>query len=564
MQSGGRYQPGSELPGTREAVPLGDQLPQSADTEGASAPRAARRWWAAAAWAAAGLALYAFFVRISFSGRIDSDGANSALQAWDLIHGHLVMHGWLIGDATFYAFELPINGVMQLIFGLGSLATHLASALTFLIVAGCAVALAVADSRGPARAVRGAVALTVLAVPLLTMLTVWLLVEEPDHTGTSVFILISCLLIDRAPSRKFTAPLLCLILCAGQLSDLTVRYVAVPAIIVVCGYRVLATRKLRSGDAALVLAAAVSVPLESLLYSLMAHLGGFLMIPPKAQLAPPSLWRHHLPVVWLDIRELFGAVLRPDTKLGGLGAALGLICLIAAILGLGRVAWTWRRASRAEQLLAAAIVCNVGVYALSVMPLPSGYREIVALLPCGAALAARALVPARITGELRAFAAVTATALVALLPLSVAATRPAIGPAMGPAPGNGATAQTAPLTAWLEAHGLSYGVGGYWDASVISLQSGDKVRIRAIDLDRTTSAAEWKVNEPYWETNALWYDPSQYDASFAVADTRGIFSRTALEGFFGKPSATYRVENWYVLVYRTNLLRKILPPLKAQ
>ena len=564
MRSGGRYQSGSELPSAREAVPAGDQLRQSGDTEGASAPRAVRCWWAAAAWAAAGLALYAFFLRISFGGRIDSDGANSALQAWDLTHGHLVMHGWLIGDATFYAFELPINGVIQLIFGLGSLATHLASALTLLIVAGCAVALAVADSRGPARAVRCGVALTVLAVPLLTMLTVWLLVEEPDHTGTSTFILISCLLIDRAPSRRFTAPLLCVILCAGQLSDLTVRYVAVPAVIVVCGYRVLATRKLRSGDAALVLAAAVSVPLESLLRSLMAHLGGFWMVPPKAQLAPPRLWLHHLPVVWLDIRELFGAVLRPDTTLGGLGAALGIICLIAAIFGLGRVAWTWRRASRAEQLLAASIVFNVGVYAVSVMPQPSGYREIVALLPCGAALAARALVPARITGQLRAFGAVTATALVALLPLSIAATRPAIGPSMGPAPGNGATAQTAPLTAWLEAHGLSYGVAGYWDASVISVQSGDKVRIRAIDLHRTTSAAGWKVNEPYWETNALWYDPSRYDARFVVADTRGIISRTALKRYFGKPSATYRVANWYVLVYRTNLLRKILPPLKAQ
>ena len=141
---------------------------------------------------------------------------------------------------------------------------------------------------------------------------------------------------------------------------------------------------------------------------------------------------------------------------------------------------------------------------------------------------------------------------------------PSPAPAPPPAPGNGATAQTAPLTAWLEAHGLSYGVAGYWDASVISVQSGDKVRIRAIDLHRTTSAAGWKVNEPYWETNDLWYDPSRYDARFVIADTQGIFSRTALQRFFGKPSATYRVANWYVLVYRTNLLRKILPPLKAQ
>jgi hypothetical protein len=186
------------------------------------------------------------------------------------------------------------------------------------------------------------------------------------------------------------------------------------------------------------------------------------------------------------------------------------------------------------------------------------------MLPCGAALAARALVPARITGELRAFGAVTAAALVALLPLSVAATRPAIGPSMGPAPGDSGSAQTAPLTAWLEAHGLSYGIAGYWDASVISMQSGDKVRIRAIDLQQTTGAVGWKVNEPFWETNALWYDPSRFDARFAIADVRGVIPRTALERFFGKPSATYRVANWYVLVYRTNLLRKILPPLEAQ
>ena len=66
-----------------------------------------------------------------------------------------------------------------------------------------------------------------------------------------------------------------MILCAGQLSDLTVRYVAVPAVVLVCGYRVLAARKLRSGDTALVVAAVVSVPLESALRAAMVHFGAF-------------------------------------------------------------------------------------------------------------------------------------------------------------------------------------------------------------------------------------------------------------------------------------------------
>ena len=115
---------------------------------------AARRWQAVAAWVAGGLALFAFSLRISFGERVDSDGANSALQAWDLVHGHLMLHGWIMGDATFYAFELPLNGIVQLLFGVGSLAAHIGSALTYLIVAACAVALAVTGSRGPARASR--------------------------------------------------------------------------------------------------------------------------------------------------------------------------------------------------------------------------------------------------------------------------------------------------------------------------------------------------------------------------------------------------------------------------
>jgi hypothetical protein len=61
-------------------------------------------------------------------------------------------------------------------------------------------------------------------------------------------------------------------------ADLTVRYVAVPAVIVVCGYRMLAARKLRSGNMALVVAAVVSVPLESALRAAMVHFTAFVMV----------------------------------------------------------------------------------------------------------------------------------------------------------------------------------------------------------------------------------------------------------------------------------------------
>jgi len=509
---------------------------------------AARRWQAVAAWVAGGLVLFAFLLRISFGERVDSDGANSALQAWDLVHGHLMLHGWILGDATFYAFELPLNGIVQLLFGVGNLAAHIGSALTYLIVAACAVALAVTGSRGPARAVRCAVVIAVLAVPLLAVKPLLALLEEPDHIGTSVFLLLSFLLIDRAPDRRFTAPLVCVILCAGQLSDLTVRYVAVPAVVLVCGYRVLAARKLRSGDTALVVAAVMSVPLELVLQAAMAHFGAFVMALPQTRFSSPTLWPRHAWLTWLNVRVFFGSVASPDTKLGGAGAAVGLICLLAVLFGLARVIWTWRRASRAEQLLFAAIVFNVGTYLVTVMPSPGRYREVAAVVSCGTVLAARALVPARITGMSRAFAAVAATGLIALLSLAAAATRPPMSPA------------SAPLAAWLEAHGLRYGIAGYWDASIVTLQSGSRVQIRAVDLDRNIDGHPGlKIYVPGWESNDLWYNASRYDATFAVADSHGNYPAASFEHFLGKPAATFRVASWLVLVYRANLLQRILP-----
>ena len=141
--------------------------------------RRPRRWWSGAAWAGSGIVLYALALRISYGGRIDSDGANSALQAWDLIHGHLLLHGWLLGTRRSTSSNCRLSGSSSSCSGWAPFPTHVASALVFLIVAACVVALAVTGSRGPANAARSAVAVAVLAGPLLTMQTVWLLVEDP-------------------------------------------------------------------------------------------------------------------------------------------------------------------------------------------------------------------------------------------------------------------------------------------------------------------------------------------------------------------------------------------------
>jgi hypothetical protein len=525
-------------------------------------PRPRRRStppWQVAAWACAAIALLAFFVKISYGERIDADGANIALQGWDFIHGHVVMHGWLPGDATYYGYEVPILGVTELVFGLGARAAHVASALAYLIVAGLAVALAVTGARGTARATRAGVVVAVMAAPLLTAVTVWTLLEEPDHPGTAVFILIPALLIDRLPGRRIIPPLLSVFLCVGQLSDATVKYVMVPALMVVCAYRLLARRRLRSFDAAIAVAALVSIPLEYAVHAVLMHLGGYQAVTPHNKIATPGQLPGHVATTWQVIRTLFGAVDTSYTSLGLPGAAFGMICLLAAIVGLVKVAWTWRRASWADQLLAVTIVGFVIVYVISAMAQPDGNREISEILPCGAVLAARALVPSSITRGRRALAALAVAVVAGVFPLTIAASRPVAGPALGPAPGNGYSSPTAPLTDWLEAHGYRYGLSDYWSSSTVTVQSGNRVRLRAVTMVPSASGPFYVPHEPYWETNSLWYDASRYDATFVVA-RGGRDSPAMYEHLFGKPVAIYRVSVWTILDYQRNLLTE-LPPM---
>jgi hypothetical protein len=75
----------------------------------------------------------------------------------------------------------------------------------------------------------------------------------------------------------------------------------------------------------------------------MKRAGGFLMDQPRTVVAPPRQWLGHASAIWGAVRYLFGTFDQPDTLLGPVGAAFGMACLAAAVIGIVRVAWTWRR-----------------------------------------------------------------------------------------------------------------------------------------------------------------------------------------------------------------------------
>ena len=500
-----------------------------------------RRPLAATMWIIGCMALFAFYLRISLTAAVTSDGANNALQAWDMLHGHLLLHGWIIGDATYYALDLPVLALTEIFFGLCDLTSHVASALTYLIVTVSAVAVALTGSRGLARVARCGVVVAVMTAMFHVESNVPYLLGAPDHTGTSAVFLVSFLLIDRAPARRVTPPLLCAILCVGRIDDATIRYVAVPAIVLVCGYRALTAWKVRTGDAACALAAAASVPLASVVRAVMRHFGAYQMVAPKTAISPPWQWPHNAVLALHAVGVLFGveAGSSSSSLARSAGYVLGLACLLAAAAGFARVAVTWRTASRAEQLLCVAIVINISAYVISTVPVSGNPYEIAAVLPCGAVLAARAFVPGHIGDTWRDGIAVGLVAIGALLPLTAAAAQPA------------AAVPTASVSAWLKAHGLTYGLAGYWDSSVITLQSGNQVQVRTVTMYGS------QVFRYDWETNTLWFDASRHDATFVITDLAGSGLSPSAESYFGKPVTTEHIAQWTILIYHKNLLEQV-------
>src|ERR1035438_3871239 len=65
------------------------------------------RWRGAAGWAVTPVALFFCYLRVSQTEPGDSYGAVFTLQAWDMLHGNLLLHGWWLSDVSFYTTELP-------------------------------------------------------------------------------------------------------------------------------------------------------------------------------------------------------------------------------------------------------------------------------------------------------------------------------------------------------------------------------------------------------------------------------------------------------------------------
>ena len=359
------------------------------------------RWLEPAAWTLGALLAFVCYLRISRALATNSDGASQALQAWDMLHGNLVLHGWQLSDVSFYTTELPEYMLVELLRGLNADVVHVASAMTYTMAVVLAALLARSTATGRAALARVLVTAGIMIAPQLAP-GVAIVMSSPDHFGTSVPVLVVWLILDRARPRWYVPILAAVLLAWAVVADQLVLLIGVLPLAIVSATRlyqaVVIERhplKRQRYDLALLAAAVTAAAAADVAFKILRASGGYLLHPPPDQfLAEVQLIPRSLSVTGEGLLVLGGAdFLGHQLSLGTVVLLLHLGGVILAGLG------TWVAAKRflrdrnlVDQLLVVAIAANLAAYIVSTRAYGiAGTREIAPVLPFAAVLAGRLL-----------------------------------------------------------------------------------------------------------------------------------------------------------------------------
>ena len=497
---------------------------------------------------AAAVVLMVCYLRVAGTVPVTSDGAGNALQAWDMLHGNLLLHGWWVTDVSFYTTELPQYTLVEAAAGLRPEVVHICAAMTYTLL----VLLAAYVARGRARGAEGVVRAVLAAGVMLAPepgVAVQVLLMEPDHVGTAVPVLLLLLLLDRGRPSWWQPVAAFVVLGVAIVGDPLTEVIGVLPLAVLCLARIASARLRRRAplrslwyEISLGCAAVAAVAAAEVAKRLIIALHGFSTNQGNWSLVSLSTVRANIPMVARNFLSLFGADV--GSAPGGLqqafavvhlaGAALVLAALVLAAVRLIRSLWSRAQgpgpdgaasapADLVSGLLVLAIVFNVAIYVLMYsVTILFDEHEIAPIIGLGAALAGRELGGPLLRLRARGPRVGLVSALVAGLAcygvmLGYAASLPQAKPA------------SAALSVWLTEHQLRSGIAGYWEASSVTLDTHGAITMGSVRPD-PGGLAPW-----HWEMDMRLLNPGTHSANFVVSRPGDDVTPARATLAFGRP-----------------------------
>ncbi len=535
------------------------------------ARRRDRLHWAGAT-ALIGAVLMFCYLRVAGVTALNSDAAGIILQASDVLHGNLLLHGWVDTDVSFFTTELPEYIAVTAVAGVRPEVVHICAALTYTLLVVLAALIARGRARGAEGVVRALLAAGIMLAPQAgSPPETLVLLGSPDHIGTAVPVLLLLVLLDRPEPRWYVPAGAGVLLAWSIIGDPLVEVIGVFPLVLACllrAGRVIAARQREPGtwravcyEASIAAAAALAIPAASFGYRVIRHFGGYRLGPALYGKVSLHTARQNAPWAWRSVLSLFSANY-PDAKgtWNVTAALLHLVVVAVAIAGVALAVWLLARPARATPLgdraadvLVLAIIGNIAAYLLLVHIINLwSVHEIAPVLPLGAALAGRVL-----GGPLLRFRPRGKPVLVPVLAAGLAGCAVLLGGAFNASPQ--AAPQNVRLAAWLRDHQLIHGMSSYWMAASTVVENDAQTTMVSVSIHgyrRLLAPDSWEQNVSLAKAathTANFYIVQQTEPS--ASDKMAI----ALK-MFGKPARVYRFESYTIMVWRKNLLGKLQGP----
>ncbi len=472
----------------------------------------------------------------------NSDGATVVLEAKAMLHGNLALSGWTLSNDSFWTVDAPFYVVALAVRGLGHALLTEVPAVIAALVAVTGMRLARDDAGGAPAWAGSLTVLALLALPVPAF--AFEFVQGPLHVATTLWCLLAFALLRRGRFGPGWVGAVVLI-AAGLLGDLQTLALGVFPLLAAAAT---AAARRRSWSAGLPnAAAAVAGAALAGGGRLLVHVVGGFGIGPANPLTPPHQAVRNIGNGVQQLGRLFGVTDRPTgvpTALEAVRVVALAAVVVAVLAAVARLAVGLRRATpstddtdtwRLDDLLVFGVVGSLVLYlALSLTATPNYARYLTAAVVFGAVLTGRSVT--RLAGVLSPTAVIAAVLAVTFAlgaGYAITVTRPGVGD-----PGR-------LLARFLRGHHLTEGLGDYWSASLVTVDSGGAVAVRPVTTVTTGTIARY-----YKQSSADWYRGQRFQ--FLVYNTAVIWegvTDTTAEATWGRPARTYLEGTYEILVW---------------
>jgi hypothetical protein len=494
------------------------------------------------------------------STSVDSDGATVILQGQAVATGHVLLHGWTLSLDSWWTLDVVFYALATAVVGVRPVLLLAVPALIAALVVLMGIVMSRRGRQGGAAIAGSITVLAVLALPTHALAANFIV--GPIHVSTALFALAAFWGLRRG--RLGLGWLIAVILlAAGLLGDLQMlSYGVIPAVI--AGLVAMARRRSISAGSATVSAGVASVALALAIRKLVVLLGGFQLGATNSTASPHQLLLN-LERLLPNLAELLGLD-NSSYGTGGVPVALQTVhVIVAALLALSLVkgvvrlvGGAWRGSTpsepagslngqevdpwRLDDLLVVATLGPVVDFVVLSRDSSSYVRYLTAAVIFATILAGRFVTlwwarPHR--GNLQArvlfVGAITTACFLAASGLQLSQ----------PAP----PSAISPLVSYLEAHHLTLGVGDFWAASITTVESSGKVKVRPLVPTPDGMLEAYNKGEtPGWFDGKL-FQFVVYPESNGPASTINVSLLTASKTW-GAPASTYSVAGYTILQWR--------------